>query len=138
MTSPRVTLTVLRGELQGQRFVFDNPAHFTMGRAADCDIQLAARYGNSDVSRHHCLLDIQPPMVHVRDLGSRNGTYVNNLKIGQRLQHEPPDESDTDGYPQYELHNGDELRVGDVVFLVDIDETTSDYLEPIHVCESHR
>ncbi|KYC36281.1 hypothetical protein WA1_52005 [Scytonema hofmannii PCC 7110] len=35
-------------------------------------------------SRYHCLLDINPPDIRVRDFGSRNGTYVNGKKIGQR------------------------------------------------------
>ena len=36
--------------------------------------------------RRHCLLDINPPDIRVRDFGSLNGTYVNGTMIGQREQ----------------------------------------------------
>ena len=46
------------------------------------------------VSRHHFLLEVCPPQACVRDLGSRNGTYVNGRKVGGR-QEASPQESAT-------------------------------------------
>ena len=48
----------------------------------DGDLRLPNGPGYADVSRHHCLLHIDPPAVWVRDLGSRNGTRVNGTQIG--------------------------------------------------------
>ncbi|MDF0552306.1 FHA domain-containing protein [Kamptonema sp. UHCC 0994] len=44
------------------------------------------------ISRYHCLLDINPPDIRVRDFGSKNGTFVNGKKIGQRQANQTPEE----------------------------------------------
>lgn len=49
---------------------------FVIGRAADCDLQLASPL----VSRHHCALVVKDG-VRLRDLGSRNGTHVNEDRV---------------------------------------------------------
>lgn len=46
----------------------------TIGRAADCDVVIAA----ADVSGRHCQLRLGEGYWFVRDLGSHNGTRVNN------------------------------------------------------------
>lgn len=72
------------------------------------------------VSRRHCLLDIAPPTVRVRDLGSLNGTFVNGRIIGQRKEGTPPGEAASDDLEGVELHDGDRLVVGDSEFRIDI------------------
>ena len=47
---------------------------FVIGRAGDCHLQLDSPL----VSRHHCVLTIRERTVAVRDLGSSNGTGVND------------------------------------------------------------
>jgi len=47
-----------------------------IGRQSDCDIPV--RFAT--VSSRHCELDFREDCWHVRDLGSRNGTYVNGTK----------------------------------------------------------
>jgi len=115
-----VTLKITRGPLAGQDFAFKERTYFMIGRAEDCDIRLPADYESSDVSRHHCVFDIGPPSVLVRDLGSRNGTYVNDEKIGRRPLHQEPEEADLNDCPACELHDGDEIRVGKTIFRVGI------------------
>jgi pSer/pThr/pTyr-binding forkhead associated (FHA) protein len=92
MPSSTVILKVARGQLTEQEYVFTGRGHCILGRAEDCDIQVPLDQAHADVSRHHCLFDLDPPDIRVRDLGSRNGTYVNGAKIGQRPPHqtEPP------------------------------------------------
>jgi pSer/pThr/pTyr-binding forkhead associated (FHA) protein len=74
---------------------------FVIGRAEDCQLQIPSRF----VSRHHCelIVDERDHLVRVRDLGSQNGTYVNEA---------PVDEC--------ELRDGDKLRVASIPFEVHI------------------
>lgn len=65
----------------------------TVGRAAGNGVVLA---GDENVSRLHAVLERVGPGWCVRDLGSRNGTFVNGARIsGERA-----------------LQHGDEVRVG--------------------------
>jgi len=121
MYHTHVTLTVTRGSLPEHEYVFEEPTRCVIGRAADCDIQVPMDYEHADVSRHHCLLDIDPPSIRVRDQGSRNGTFVNGDKIGQRPRNLPPEEADGAVCAVQELKDGDELRVGGVVFEVAVE-----------------
>jgi pSer/pThr/pTyr-binding forkhead associated (FHA) protein len=72
------------------------------------------------ISRRHCTFEIDPPKVRVRDLNSRNGTYVNGEKIGQRSNPLARGESDHDGETR-ELRDGDEVRVGGIAIRVSVD-----------------
>ncbi|MFC4014184.1 protein kinase [Nonomuraea purpurea] len=72
------------------------------------------------VSRHHCMLDINPPEIRIRDFGSLNGTYVNGNKIGQRDKGLSPEEAATLRFPEHDLVDGDEIQLGETVFRVDV------------------
>src|SRR5262249_48214229 len=82
MILPEVTLIVTEGALQRRELHFHSPIQCVVGRAEDCAIRLGRGFGAGEISRHHCLLDIDPPHVWVRDLGSLNGTFVNSENIG--------------------------------------------------------
>jgi eukaryotic-like serine/threonine-protein kinase len=107
-----VTLIVTQGPLAGQKFVFDEPTSCLIGRSRDCTIVLPMEAEHLDVSRHHCVLDIAPPSVRVRDLGSLNGTFVNGKKIGQRCSGLAPAEVEQNSQPVVPLIDGDEVRLG--------------------------
>jgi pSer/pThr/pTyr-binding forkhead associated (FHA) protein len=107
-----VTLLVTRGPLTGQQFVFDEPTTCHIGRSRECTIVLPLEAEHLDVSRHHCVLDIAPPTVRVRDLGSLNGTFVNGRKIGQRSATSAPADVKEDSQPMVPLIHGDEVRLG--------------------------
>ncbi len=57
------------------------------------------------MSRQHCLLVAQDGQFAIRDLGSKNGTLVNGMPIGEHL-----------------LHDGDHISVGDSVFIFQLEE----------------
>jgi pSer/pThr/pTyr-binding forkhead associated (FHA) protein len=63
-----------------------------IGRAEDCDV----RPLSEDVSRRHCAIHVGPADVWAEDLGSRNGTFVNGVKIKEKTK----------------LGDGDVVRVG--------------------------
>ncbi|WP_223125428.1 protein kinase domain-containing protein [Streptomyces sp. TRM68367] len=118
--SARVTLTVLQGPLRDRTFEFHERTTCVVGRADDCTLQLPEDEEYSGISRHHCLLDINPPDVRVRDLGSVNGTYVNGDKIGQRDTGPPPQEADRLPSSERELADGDEIGLGTIRLRVGI------------------
>ena len=122
MTTWQIVLTVINGDLRGRAFIFETPMRCVIGRASDCEISLAKTEDFAGISRHHCALDIQPPHVSVRDLGSLNGTYVNDQRIGGRNRHMSPEECSAHEYVARELNNDDVLRVGDISFRVSVIE----------------
>lgn len=97
-------------DLEEQSFLLESPglsvapSGFMIGRATDCHLRLASSF----VSRHHCELipDENNGAVLVRDLGSQNGTYVNDEKIQKECS----------------LRDGDRLTVACVPFEIHIGE----------------
>ena len=84
-------IIVYEGELEGQRWVIDQ-TQVTIGRGSDCDIVLPDR----QVSRFHAQIERENGGFLIRDLGSKNGTYVN----GQEVRDRP-----------YGLKDGDEIQI---------------------------
>jgi CBS domain-containing protein len=116
--SARITLKVEYGPLAGEEHVFTERRTCLIGRAEDCDLRLPNGPGYCDVSRHHCLLHIDPPNVWVRDLGSRNGTRLNGREIGHPAGRDGAADGPPVFLPSYELRDGDELLVGHTAFRV--------------------
>lgn len=114
-----ISLSVFDGEHEIVSFNLSGGRRFIVGRSQDCDIVLRGEAAAS-LSRHHCLLAVDPPAVSVRDLGSRNGTYVNGECIGFRLDENPLDSEQPDDYVSYELDDGDEIRIGQTVLRIAI------------------
>lgn len=77
----------------------------TIGRKDDCTIRIPV----NEVSRRHAevFLDEDGPVV--RDLGAANGTYLNSQRVTED-----------------DLEAGDEIVVGPVVFIVQIDGKPTD------------
>ena len=96
----RVELHVIDGPHKGKAFSFSQADRFLVGRS-EAGVEAHFRLGAEEpcVSRHHCIFDISPPAVHVRDLNSRNGTFV--LPAGQA---------------EYSRVESAELREGDLVW----------------------
>ena len=66
-------LIILEGEQAGQRWTIEGD-EFVIGRGAECDLILPER----QVSREHLRIYRQGNDFYVEDLGSKNGTWVNN------------------------------------------------------------
>lgn len=86
----KVVLRVIEGPHLGRVFEFNQPDTFLIGRGESAHLRLPE---DPYLSRHHCLLEISPPRVFLRDLDSTNGSYVNgervktaHLKSGDRIQ----------------------------------------------------
>jgi len=118
--SAKVTLKVITGNLPEKEFVFEERSTCIMGRADDCFPKIPDDEAHRCISRYHCLLDINPPEIRVRDFGSLNGTYVNEQKIGQRNKDETPEEAKARQFPEYDLKTGDTIKLSDTILQVDI------------------
>lgn len=68
-------LQALSNELNGQEINIDHS--MTVGRQQGCDIVLQS----SAVSRQHAVFSLQDGGLWLKDLGSSNGTFVNDLRI---------------------------------------------------------
>ncbi len=90
-------LIIHAGKLQGKRLVLPE-REIVVGRDEDCQMRLTS----SLVSRRHCVLDVRPGGIWVRDLASQNGTYVNDVAVTEPLL----------------LRAGDVLRIGAALFQV--------------------
>jgi eukaryotic-like serine/threonine-protein kinase len=121
MSTNEVVIEMFDGRNHERHFHYNEPQVVIIGRGYDCDIQLPPDEDHRDISRHHCMLAIDPPAVSVLDLGSTNGTYINGQKIGRRKtsrrQNEPTPPASS------ELHTGDIVRLANSVLLLCKDKT---------------
>jgi pSer/pThr/pTyr-binding forkhead associated (FHA) protein len=83
----RATLVVLTGDNAGSEFALDQPK-ITIGRGPEADLSFA----DTAMSREHAVLEFSDGGYRIRDLGSTNGTHVNdeiakvwNLENGDRV-----------------------------------------------------
>jgi pSer/pThr/pTyr-binding forkhead associated (FHA) protein len=116
----KLSLTVKDGSLAGTTFEFTGPRRFMIGRGSDCGLRLSDEFEFRCVSRHHCLVDIDPPEIRVRDLRSRNGTCVNGLQIGRPVNAFEDGALADRPYRDFHLLDGDELKVGYTPFQVEV------------------
>ena len=93
----QVKLKVLRGSSAGREIRIPGTV-FRIGRAKECQL----RPKSDSISRNHCEISIRDDKVYIQDLGSRNGTLVNDVKV------EPSEEC--------ELQMGNQIRVGRLEF----------------------
>ncbi len=118
--SAKVILTVQGGRYDGHELIFDDHRQYVLGRARDCSFAISDRDDNLVISRHHCQLTVELPAIQIRDLGSRNGTYVNGTNIGQRRRDLAAEQAAAESWPEYPLHEGDQVKIGDLIFKVGI------------------
>jgi len=90
-----VSLVVVRGRPEGHVIPLGG-SEFVIGRAPNCHL----RPRSEQVSKRHCVIRVRGDAVYVCDLGSTNGTFVNNDRIKGEVQ----------------VQDGDLLKVGPLVF----------------------
>lgn len=91
MDSMQTKLIVASGKSAG-RAIAVKRSPLLIGRAEECDV----RPLSEDVSRRHCAIHVGPADAWAEDLGSRNGTFVNGVRIKEKTK----------------LADGDLVRVG--------------------------
>jgi predicted component of type VI protein secretion system len=103
-------LNVLSGPYAGQTIEIPN-GQLIVGREEDCHLRPQSR----SVSRHHCVLFLDGYVLRIRDLGSRNGTFLNNR---------PVDMTGTT------ISSGDIVSIGDMVCQIELLEVASPEASP--------
>lgn len=107
----KVTMLVVQGRPKGKCLRFPS-GDYLIGRGVECQV----RPNSAWVSRQHCILRIDEAAVHVRDLGSTNGTLVNGVRVvGERT-----------------LEPGDQLQVGPLVLEFLADAPATGQIAPVH------
>src|SRR5713226_8072982 len=110
--SPR--MLAISGPLKGSEFPLHS-GEFAIGRESSNAIWLE----HPSVSRRHCVVRVGDGRSTILDLDSRNGIFVNRLPVKER-----------------ELENGDEVRIGEYVFLFLTKEPASAAGPPAPIDES--
>ncbi len=91
------SLEVLNGSAEGKRvFLTDDTEEFVIGRDPNCDFPV----NEYVISRQHAKIVKQWGGLTLRDLESKNGTFVNNKRVIEE-----------------HLHDGDRVALGTIVFL---------------------
>lgn len=71
-----------------------------IGRRQSCDLRIPL----TSVSRKHCQLNHDNGVWRIRDLGSRNGTYLNGKRVEESV-----------------IQAGDSIRIGPLAFMFQVD-----------------
>ena len=95
----QVVLKVVKGPHEGRSFAFDGHDNFIVGRARCAHFRLPKE--DPFFSRVHFMVEVNPPSCRLVDMGSTNGT---------RLNDEPVDTAD--------LKDGDLIEAGNTVLMV--------------------
>jgi serine/threonine-protein kinase len=105
----QVNLKVTAGPYKGRIFSFTQHDSFLIGRSPDAHLCLPNdRY----FSRHHCLLEMNPPHSYLRDLHSTNGTFLNGHRVKDAS-----------------LNNGDRIQCGETILEVEVTAESNDLSE---------
>ncbi|MGZ3658271.1 MAG: GGDEF domain-containing protein, partial [Bdellovibrionota bacterium] len=70
-------LILIRGTPQGKKYSLKGGKKFVMGRDKSAEIQL----DDANISRQHATISFEDDKIYIEDLGSRNGTYLNDEKM---------------------------------------------------------
>jgi serine/threonine-protein kinase len=74
----QVILDILEGPRKGRSFVFEGHDTFIVGRSRFVHCPMPE---DMALSRDHFMIEFNPPLCELRDLGSTNGTFVNNRRV---------------------------------------------------------
>jgi pSer/pThr/pTyr-binding forkhead associated (FHA) protein len=95
----KVSLVVAAGVHQGKAIPIPG-VQLLIGRDPDCQLRPAS----PAISKKHCLVSVRDGRVFVKDLGSTNGTFVNDVQLSGET----------------EVESGDRVRLGPLDFSVQI------------------
>ena len=105
----KISLEIVSGPAKGRMFEFEGHNSILVGREKNNRCQIL---GDKHFSRFHFVVEANPPKCLLRDLGSLNGTFVNDKKIGGKK------EQDKNNPKEVDLFDGDIVRCGKTEFKI--------------------
>ncbi|MCA9133004.1 MAG: FHA domain-containing protein [Planctomycetales bacterium] len=93
-------LDIIAGPARGRRLWIRTNDKMEVGRISSADFSVPT---DPHMSRHHLILEGTVTSFRIRDVGSANGTFVNNARVST-----------------VELCNGDKIRAGETTFEVSV------------------
>jgi serine/threonine-protein kinase len=100
----RITLTVIDGPYKGQLFTFAGHETFLVGRSKKAHFRLTGQEKDRFFSRIHFMVEVNPPHCRLTDMGSTNGTQVNDERV-----------------TTIDLKHGDTITAGHTVLRVNVE-----------------
>lgn len=100
MTRMDARLKTVNGPSSGEVIAIP-PGTLIVGRDEDCHLRPASDF----ISRHHCVFLLDSSGMRLRDLGSKNGTFVNGRRIPSG---------------EITLLNDDMVSIGELVFQIEL------------------
>jgi serine/threonine protein kinase len=99
-----VVLRVTAGPHSGMEYTFERHETFVVGRSSQVQFPVPE---DGFLSRNHFLIEFNPPVCFLRDLGSTNGTKVNGTRVDA-----------------VRLRDGDAITAGESAFVIRVEETS--------------
>ncbi|MBI1322077.1 DUF4123 domain-containing protein [bacterium] len=81
-TQKRLVIKIPRGLNSPFVATFDSPCNLTIGRHSQCDIVLLQ---DASLSRRHLRIEFDGQSIHVMDLGSTVGTWIDGIRLEGKL-----------------------------------------------------
>ena len=101
---------LIRFRKNGQQKAFTLPSAVTViGRRSNCDLRIPI----SSVSKKHCQINCDDGTLKIRDLGSKNGTLLNGVRINEAL-----------------IQPGDWVQIGPIGFVFQINGQPEKVIAP--------
>jgi serine/threonine-protein kinase len=104
--SVRVTLEVIAGPHAGRSFTFGEHDTFLFGRSPDAHFSLPEK--DPYISRYHFMVEINPPLCRLIDVGSLNHTFLNGRRVKVA-----------------DVNEGDQIKAGRTIFAVRFERPTA-------------
>jgi hypothetical protein len=95
----QIAVAVVSGPDKGQGVTMEADGHYIIGRKSTNQVVLT----DINASREHAALECRDGIIYLTDLGSRNGIYVNGLKVDQQCC----------------LEIGDQIQIGENILQVE-------------------
>ena len=102
-----IVLRVTAGPHAGQEYVFDRHDNFVVGRSSQVHFPVV---DDPFLSRDHFMIEFNPPICSLKDMGSTNGTKVNGQRVEGGIR----------------LGDGDTISAGKSSFLIQVQSTLAE------------
>ena len=120
--SKAVSLTFSGGSLNGKTVSLRKQGEYSVGRGLECRLRLPDRPELQNISRLHCRITVGSDGASLSDLGSLNGTWLNDRLVGRRPDGSGPADPSESNRRGMALASGDVISLGDISLTVAMED----------------